>query len=174
MGLSSSKTATLKTSHAAPRIGLGTLTPLGGGGGGGGRGGVNYCGGYRGCSSGWGGPKRSLTLPLLFRDQSLSSLFFCGDLSRSPHLLGLRSRFFSSLLFSFRVEELPHLDKSASSPLMYFSTLASTSAMLACGFFKIENIKSLDYMPIPTIKAVMVNFSFGMSTLNDSELNLWT
>ena len=37
-----------------------------------------------------------------------------------------------------------------------------------------ENIKSLDYMPSPTIKAVMANFSYGMSTFNDSELNLWT
>ena len=37
-----------------------------------------------------------------------------------------------------------------------------------------ENIRSLDCMPSPTIKAVMVNFSSEMSNLNDSELNLWT
>ena len=55
---------------------------------------------------------------------------------------------------------------------MYFSALASTSAMLACGFFEIENIRSLDCMPSPTIKAVMENLSYEMSTFNDSELNL--
>ena len=70
-------------------------------------------------------------LPLLFGDRSLSSLFLCGDLSRSLRLLRLRSRFFSSLLFSFRAEELPYLDIRASSSLMYFSALASTFAMLA-------------------------------------------
>ena len=104
----------------------------------------------------------------------MSSLFLCEDLSRSPHLLGLRSRFFSSLLFSFFVEELPRLDKRASSPLMYFSALASTSSMLTREFFEMENIRSLDCMPSPGIKAVMANFSSGMFTLNDSELNLWT
>ena len=36
-----------------------------------------------------------------------------------------------------------------------------------------ENIRSLDCMPSPAIKAVMSNFSFGMSTLNEFELNLW-
>ena len=46
--------------------------------------------------------------------------------------------------------------------------------MLAWGFFEMENIRYLDCMPSPTIKEVMVNFSSGMSTLNDSELNLWT
>ena len=73
----------------------------------------------------------SLTLPLLFGDQSLSSLFVGGDLSRSLRLLRLRSRFFSSLPFSFGVEELPRLDMRASLPLMYFSALARTSSMLA-------------------------------------------
>ena len=112
-------------------------------------------------------------LPLLFGDRSLSSLSLRGDLSRSLLLLGLRSHFFSSLLFSFYAEELPHLDIRASSSLMYFSALASTSAMLARGFFEMENIRSLDCMPSPAIKAVMANFS-EMSTFNDSELNLWT
>ena len=37
-----------------------------------------------------------------------------------------------------------------------------------------ENIRSLDYMPSLAIKEVMTNFSSGMSTRNDSELNLWT
>ena len=60
----------------------------------------------------------------------MSSLFLRGDLSQSLRILGLRSRFFSSLLFSFYAEELPRLDIKASSPLMYFSALASTSAML--------------------------------------------
>ena len=44
--------------------------------------------------------------------------------------------------------------------------------MLACGFFEMENIRSLDCMPSPAIKEVMANFSFGMSTFNDSEMNL--
>ena len=44
--------------------------------------------------------------------------------------------------------------------------------MLAKGFFKIENIRSLDCMPSPAIKAVMSNFLSKMSTLNDSELHL--
>ena len=34
-----------------------------------------------------------------------------------------------------------------------------------------ENIRSLDCMPSSAIEAVMANFSSGMSTLNDSELN---
>ena len=93
--------------------------------------GVNYRGGYHYCSSGWGGPKRSLTLPHLFGERSLFSLSLRGDLSLSPGLLVLRSRFFSLLLFSFCVEEFSHLDRRASSPLMYFSALASTSVMLA-------------------------------------------
>ena len=132
---------------------------------------MNYRGGYCGCSSGWGGPKRSPTLPLLFGDRSLSSLSLHGDLSLRP--MGLRPHFFSSLFFSFCMEQLPRLDKRASSPLIYFFALASTSAMLAYGFFEMENITSLDCMPSPAIKAVMANFSSGMSTLNDSELNLW-
>ena len=67
-------------------------------------------------------------LSRLLGDRSLSLL---GDLSRSPCLLGLHSRFLSVLLFSLWVEELPLLDMRASAPLMYFSALASTSAMLA-------------------------------------------
>ena len=78
---------------------------------------------------------RSLTLPHLFRDHSLFSLSLCGDLSLSPRLQGLRSRFFSPLPFSFYAEEFSLLDRRASSPLMYFSALASTSTMLALGFF---------------------------------------
>ena len=93
--------------------------------------GVNCRGGYRCCSSCWGGPKRSLTLPCLFGDCSLFSLSLRGDLSLSPHLLGLHYLFFSFLLFSFCVEEFSRLDSRASSLLMYFFALASTSAMLA-------------------------------------------
>ena len=35
-----------------------------------------------------------------------------------------------------------------------------------------ENIKSFDCTPSPIMKVVVVNFSSGMSTLNDSALNL--
>ena len=80
-------------------------------------------------SSFWlSGPRRSLRLPRLFEDRS-PSLF--GDLSMSFCLLGLRPCRLSVPLFSLWVEELPFLDMRASSPLMYFSALASTSAMLA-------------------------------------------
>ena len=44
--------------------------------------------------------------------------------------------------------------------------------MFSRGFFEMENIRSLDCMHNPAIKAMMANFSSGMSTLNDSELNL--
>ena len=67
-------------------------------------------------------------LPRLFGDRSLS---FFGDFSRSLCHLGLCPHCLSVLLFSFWVGELPFLDMKASSPLMYFSALASTSAMLA-------------------------------------------
>ena len=67
-------------------------------------------------------------LPRLLGDRSLSLL---GDLSQSPCLLGLRSRFLLVLLFSLWVKELLLLDMRASSPLMHFFALASTSAMLA-------------------------------------------
>ena len=93
--------------------------------------GVNCRGGYRCCSSGCGGPKRSLTLPRLFGDRSPCSLSLRGDLSLSPRLLGLRSRFFLPLVFSFCAEEFSRLDRRAASPLMYFSALVSTSTMLA-------------------------------------------
>ena len=76
-------------------------------------------------------PKRSLTLPRLFGYRSLFSQSLRGDLSLSPHLLGLRSRFFLPLLFSFYAKEFSRLDRRASSSLMYFFALASTSAMLA-------------------------------------------
>ena len=46
-------------------------------------------------------------------------------------LLGLRSCRLSVPLLSLRVEELSLLDMRASSPFIYFSALASTSAMLA-------------------------------------------
>ena len=64
-------------------------------------------------------------LPRLFGDHFMFPLSFCGDLPLSPRLLGLCSRFFSPLLFSFCAEEFSRLDKRASSPLMYFSTFAS-------------------------------------------------
>ena len=41
--------------------------------------------------------------------------------------------------------------------------------MLARGFFEMGNIRSLDCMPSPMIKAVMENFSYGMCTFNDFE-----
>ena len=53
------------------------------------------------------------------------------SVSQSLCLFGLRPCGLSVLLFSLWVEELPFLDMRASSPLMYFSALASTSAMLA-------------------------------------------
>ena len=90
----------------------------------------------------------------------------------SPRLLGLYSRFFSPLLFSFYVEEFSRLDRRASSSLMCFSALVSTSAMLARGFFEMENIISFYCTPSPAMKAVLENFSYGMSTFNDSALNL--
>ena len=74
---------------------------------------------------------RSLTLPCLFGDCSLFSLSIHGDLSSPPCLLGLRSHFFSPLVFSFCAKEFSHLNKRASLPLMYLSALASTSTMLA-------------------------------------------
>ena len=46
--------------------------------------------------------------------------------------------------------------------------------MLACGFFEIENIRSLDCIPNPAMKAVMANFSSGTSIFRDSVLNLCT
>ena len=67
-------------------------------------------------------------LPRLFGNRSLA---FFGDFSRSLCRLGFRPHCLSVLLFSFWVGELPFLDMSASSSLMYFSSLASTSAMLA-------------------------------------------
>ena len=78
--------------------------------------------------------------------------------------------FWAVPLFSFEV--LPFFDMRASSPLMYFSALASTSAMLSCGFFEMENIKSFSFTPNPAMKAVIANFSSGMSTFRDSALNL--
>ena len=132
---------------------------------------VKCRGGYHYYSSGWGGPKRSLKFRLLFKDRSLS---LRGDLSLSPRLLGLCSRFFSLMLFSFYVGKFSHLDRRASSPLMYFSTLASTSAMLALRFFEMESIRSFDYTRGSGMKAVMANFSSGMSTFKDSLLKLWT
>ena len=37
-----------------------------------------------------------------------------------------------------------------------------------------ENIKSFDCTPSPTMNAVIANFSSGISTFKDSTLNLWT
>ena len=107
----------------------------------------------------------------LFGDGSLS---FFGDLSRFLCLLGLRPYCLSVLLLSLWVEELSFLDMRASSQFMYFSALASTSAMLACGFLDMENITSFDCTPNPVMNAVIANFSFGISTFRDSALNLWT
>ena len=97
-------------------------------------------------------------LPHLFGDRSLFSLSLHGDLSLFPRLLGLRSRFLSPLPFSFCVEEFSRLDRRASSQLIYLSALESTSAMLACGFFEMENILSFDRTPNSTMKAKVENF----------------
>ena len=78
------------------------------------------------------------------------------------------------MIFSLWVEELSFLDIRASLPFMYFSALASTSAMLAYGFLEMENIKSFDCTPNPAMNAVIANFSSGISTFKDSALNLWT
>ena len=92
LGLSSSEMATLGIFHVAPGVEPVILRQSGG---------VNYRLGYRFCSSGSGGPKRSWTFPRLFGDHSLFPLSLYGDMSLYPLLLGLRSRFFSPLLFSF-------------------------------------------------------------------------
>ena len=105
----------------------------------------------------------------LFGDRSLS---FFGDLSQFLCLLGLRPCCLSVLLLSLWVEELSFLDMRASSSFMYFSALASTSTMLACGFLDMENIKSFDYTPNPAMNAVIANFWPGTSTFRDSALNL--
>ena len=116
-------------------------------------------------------PRRSLRFPRLFGDRSPS---FFGVVSRMLCLLGLRPRRLSVVLFSLWVEELSFLDMRASSPLIYFSAFASTSAMLAWGFLEMENIKSFDWTPRPAMNAVIANFSSGISTFRDSALNLWT
>ena len=82
-----------------------------------------------------------MRFPHLFEDRSPS---FFGDVSRSLCLLGLRPHRLSVPLFSLWVEELSFLDMRASSPLMYFSAFASTSAMLGWGFLEMENNKSFD------------------------------
>ena len=46
--------------------------------------------------------------------------------------------------------------------------------MFAGGFFEMENIRSFNCMPSPAMKAVMENFSYGMSTFNDFVLSLLT
>ena len=92
LGLSSYVMAILGIFHAALCVGLVILRQSGG---------VSFRGGYRYSSSGWGGPKRSLTSPRLFEDRSLFPLSLRGDLSLFPGLLGLRSRFCSLMLFSF-------------------------------------------------------------------------
>ena len=99
---------------------------------------------------------------------------FFGDLSRFLYLLGLRPYCLLVLLFSLWVEELSFLDMRASSPYMYFSALASTSAMFAYGFLEMENIKSFDCTPNPAMNADIANFLSGISTFKDSALNLWT
>ena len=71
-------------------------------------------------------------------------------------------------------EELLRFDIRVSSPLIYFSALASTSIMVTCGFFEMENIRSFDCTPSPAMKAVMANFSSETSTFKDFVLNLWT
>ena len=85
----------------------------------------------------------------------------------SPHRLPVP-------LFSLWVDELSFLDMRASSPLIYFSAFASTSAMLACGFLEMENIKSFDWTPNPAMNAVIANFSSGTFIFRDSALNLCT
>ena len=98
LGLTSSEMEISEIFHVALRVGLVTLRLSGGGGGGGG---VNCQSEYHFCSSSWGGPRRSLIFPRLFRDHSLFYLSLRRDLSLSPYLLGFRSHFLSLLLFSF-------------------------------------------------------------------------
>ena len=69
----------------------------------------------------------------------------------------LGSLFLSPLLFSLCAEEFSLFDIRVSSLLIYFSTLASTSVMVACGFFEMENIISFDCTHSPTMKVVMAN-----------------
>ena len=71
-----------------------------------------------------------------------------------------------------RLFKFHFLDMRASSPFMYFSALASTSSMLAWGFFEMENFKSFDCTPSPAMNAMIANFSSGISTFKDSALNL--
>ena len=106
-------------------------------------------------------------LARLFGDRSLS---FFGDLSRFLCLLGLHPCCLSVMLFSLWVEELSFLDIRASSPFMYFSALASTSAMLSYGFLDMENIKSFDCTPNPVMNAVIANFSSGTSTFSSGHM----
>ena len=113
-------------------------------------------------------------LPRLFGDRSLFSPFLRGDLSLFPGLLRLRSLFLSPQFLSLCAEELSCFDVRASSPLIYFSALASTSAMVTYGFFEMETIKSFDCTLSPVMKAVMANFSSGTSTFKDFALNFWT
>ena len=43
--------------------------------------------------------------------------------------------------------------------------------MLAWGFLEMENIKSFDCIPNPAMNVVIANFSSGISTFRDSDLN---
>ena len=69
-----------------------------------------------------------MRFPRLLGDCSRS---FPGDFSWSPCLLGLRPRSLSVVFLYLWVDELSLLEMRASSPFIYFSALASTSAMLA-------------------------------------------
>ena len=53
------------------------------------------------------------------------------EFSEGFDFLGIRPRRLSVPLFSLWVEEFSFLDMRASSPFIYFSAFASTSAMLA-------------------------------------------
>ena len=88
--------------------------------------------------------------------------------------MGLHPRRLSVAPFSLRIEEFSLFDMKASSLFIYFSAFASTSAMLAWGFFEIENIRSFDCTPNLAMNAVMANFSSGKSIFRDSALNLCT
>ena len=109
----------------------------------------------------------------LWRSISVFSVFPWRSVSVSSSF-GDSVPFFLVLAFLLLHERASPLRHKGLLAIDVFSALASTSTMLAYGFFEMENIKSLDCMPNLAVKAVMANSSFGMSTLNDSELNLWT
>ena len=121
LGPSSSETATLKTSHVVPCIGLETPRSS--------RGELLRWVPRLQLRLGWTQAVPDVTSSL-WRSISVFPVPPRRTVSVSSSS-GASVLFFSSFLFSFCAEELPCLGIRASLPLMYFSNLASTSAMLA-------------------------------------------